>query len=97
MEPLWEGRKKVYINGPGHMTKMAILPIYGKNLQKSSPTELKVLRSWSNMYLSSTKLLYGRESDSYMYARGRGFDPHSGCCVVSSKIIYLPESAGNKV
>ena len=57
MEPLWEGRKKVYINGPGHMTKMVILPIYGKNLQKSSPTELKVLRSWSNMYLSFTKFM----------------------------------------
>ena len=23
---------KVYINGPGHMTKMAVMPIYGKNL-----------------------------------------------------------------
>ena len=23
---------KVYINGPGHMTKMAAMPIYGKNL-----------------------------------------------------------------
>ena len=34
------GREKestVYINGPGHMTKMATMPIYGKNLQKSSP------------------------------------------------------------
>ena len=34
--------KKVNINGPGHMTKMAVMPIYGKNLQKSS-TELIVL------------------------------------------------------
>ena len=23
-------------NGPGHMTKMAAMPIYGKNLEKSS-------------------------------------------------------------
>ena len=23
---------KVYINGPGHMAKMATMPIYGKNL-----------------------------------------------------------------
>ena len=30
-------------NGPGHMTKMAATPVYGKNLQKSSPTELIVL------------------------------------------------------
>ena len=28
----WEGRTKVYKNGPGHMTKMAAMPIYGKNL-----------------------------------------------------------------
>ena len=26
-----EGRTKVCINGPGHMTKMAAMPIYGKN------------------------------------------------------------------
>ena len=32
MEPPWVGGTKVYINGPGHMTKMAALPIYGKNL-----------------------------------------------------------------
>ena len=33
-EPPWEGGTKVYINGPGHMTKMAAMPIYGKNLKK---------------------------------------------------------------
>ena len=27
---------KVCINGPGHMTKMAAMPIYGKNLKQSS-------------------------------------------------------------
>ena len=32
MEPPWEGGTKIYINGPGHMTKMAAMPIYGKNL-----------------------------------------------------------------
>ena len=31
VEPPWEGGTKVYINGPGHMTKMAGMPIYGKN------------------------------------------------------------------
>ena len=31
VEP-WEGGTKVYTNGPGHMTKMAAMPIYGKNL-----------------------------------------------------------------
>ena len=32
VEPPWEGGTKVYINGPGHMTKMAAMPIYGKKL-----------------------------------------------------------------
>ena len=36
VEPPWEGGTKVCINGPGHMTKMAAMPIYGKNLKKSS-------------------------------------------------------------
>ena len=31
-EPPWEGGTKVCINGPGHMTKMAAMTIYGKNL-----------------------------------------------------------------
>ena len=31
---LGKGGKKVCINGPGHMTKMAAMPIYGKNLKK---------------------------------------------------------------
>ena len=33
VEPPWEERTKVCINGPGHM------PIYGKNLKKSSSRE----------------------------------------------------------
>ena len=32
VEPPWEGGTKVYINGPGHMTKMAAMPICDKNL-----------------------------------------------------------------
>ena len=34
MEPLWEGGTKVYTNGPGHMTRMAAILIYGKNLKR---------------------------------------------------------------
>ena len=34
VEPPWERGTKVYINGPGHMTKMAAMPIYGKNPSK---------------------------------------------------------------
>ena len=33
VEPPWEGGTKVCINGPGHMTKMAAMPIYDKNLK----------------------------------------------------------------
>ena len=43
VEPPWEGGTKVYINSPGHMTKMAAMPIYGKNLKKSSSPEPEVL------------------------------------------------------
>ena len=39
MQPLDRGGKKVYIFRPGHMTKMAAMPIYRKNLKKSSSPE----------------------------------------------------------
>ena len=39
IEPPWEGGTKVCINGPGHMTKMAAMAIYGKNFKKSSSPE----------------------------------------------------------
>ena len=32
VEPPWDGGTKACSNGPGHMTKMAAMPIYGKNL-----------------------------------------------------------------
>ena len=38
-EPPWEGGTKLCTNGPGHMTKIAAMPIYGKNLYKSSSPE----------------------------------------------------------
>ena len=34
MEPLWQGGTKVCSNGPGHMTKMATMTMYGKYLKK---------------------------------------------------------------
>ena len=43
VEPTWEGGNKVYINGPGHMSKMAAMPIYCKNLHQSYSTEPIVL------------------------------------------------------
>ena len=41
MESPWDGETRVCSNGPGHMTKMATMPIYGKNLKKSSSPEPK--------------------------------------------------------
>ena len=39
VEALWVGGTKVPSNGRGHMTKMAAMPIYGKNFKKSSSLE----------------------------------------------------------
>ena len=46
MEFLWDGGTKVCSNGPGHMTKMAAMPIYVKNLKKSSSPEPKGQWPW---------------------------------------------------
>ena len=40
MELLWDWGTKVCSNGPGHMAKMADMPIYGKKLKTSSFLEL---------------------------------------------------------
>ena len=32
VEPPWDGETKACSNGIGHMTRMAAMPIYGKNL-----------------------------------------------------------------
>ena len=37
-----EGEQKFVLNGQGHMTKMAAISIYGKNLYKASAPELGV-------------------------------------------------------
>ena len=33
LKPQWNGDTKVYSNGLGHMTKMATMAIYGKNMK----------------------------------------------------------------
>ena len=36
------GERKFYTYGPGHVTKMAVMPIYGKNLKTiASPEQLE--------------------------------------------------------
>ena len=32
----WNGGTKICLNGQDHMTKMAAMPVYGKNIKKSS-------------------------------------------------------------
>ena len=52
---------KIYTNELGHMTKMAAMPIYGKNLKKSSSPEPIDQWPWnlvcSIVYASTTKVL----------------------------------------
>ena len=57
MESPWDGGTKVCSNGPGHMTKMAAMPIYGKNLKKiffsgtKRPMTLKLgMQHWVRKY-----------------------------------------------
>ena len=48
----WENRS--LSNSPGHMTKMATMPIYGKNLKKSTPKRKGpkfVQRNWIDLDL----------------------------------------------
>ena len=46
--PLWDGGKKVFSNGPGHMTNMAVMPIYGKTFNNRLLWNQKAdgLESW---------------------------------------------------
>ena len=41
VEPPWDRGMKICSNGLCHMTNMAAMPIYGKNLEKSSSLEPK--------------------------------------------------------
>ena len=47
MESPWDGGTKLCSNGHGHMTKMATMPICGKNLKKSSSPEPKGWWPWN--------------------------------------------------
>ena len=47
MEPPWEVGKKVYINGTGHITKMATMLIYGKK----NPLKILSYRTSSPMII----------------------------------------------
>ena len=47
---------KIYSNGPGHMTNMAAMPIYSKNLKKSSSQEPKGQWPWVLVCSSGTQV-----------------------------------------
>ena len=47
MEPSWDGGTKVCSSGPGHMTKMAAMPISSKNFKKSSSPKPKGRWPWN--------------------------------------------------
>ena len=61
IEHLYLMGTKVYVIGPGHMTKMASLPIYGKKPFKNLPQNWKSddLETWKNAKrdLSPTKII----------------------------------------
>ena len=49
VEPPWDGGTKIYSNGSGHVTNMAAMPIYSKNLKKSfspEPKKTDDLETW---------------------------------------------------
>ena len=50
MKILWVGGTKVCSNGLDHLTKMATMPIYGKNLKKYSSMESKDRWPWNLVY-----------------------------------------------
>ena len=43
---LWDRETKTCSNGPGHINKMAAMPVYGRNLSKSSSPEQKGRWPW---------------------------------------------------
>lgn len=55
-----KGRTKVCSNGPGHMIKLAAIPIYNKTLEKSS---LPTCHLWEKAYryVLLTKLSFGNK------------------------------------
>ena len=74
LESPWDGGTKVCTNGPGHMTNMAAMPIYGKKLKKSS-LEPKGRWPWNLVcnieYSSTTKFVQLRLILTYFTTRSK--------------------------
>ena len=80
----WDRGTKVCSNGPGHMPKMAAMPIYGKNLknlllrnQKADDLESWHAASGARVLLSLFKLLPWVDLDLF-YCKVK-FDPLCFC------------------
>ena len=57
VELSWDGGTNDCSNGPGHITKMAAMPIYDKNHWKYFSLESKGLWPWNLVYSMSTRVL----------------------------------------
>ena len=61
LKSMWDDRNKFYSNTPGHLTKKATMPKYGKNIKISSPPEPQGQLPWnlecSIKWLSATKFV----------------------------------------
>ena len=55
MELPWDGGTTVYSTGSGHMTKMAAMPIYGKNLRNQEADDIE---TWYATSSASTKFVH---------------------------------------
>ena len=60
--PPWEGVKKVYINGPGHMTKVAATPIYMVKTFKNL-----LLQNWKSYDLETCLAASGTQALQILY------------------------------
>ena len=67
MELLWEGGTKVCSNSPGHMTKMDAMPIYGKNLKKTSSPEPKVPWPWNLVCSSEYYQVFSNDDPGFTF------------------------------
>ena len=56
MQPPGKEGKKIYIFGPGHMTKMATMPIYGKNV-KNLLLQNHLVDCFETWYVASGELI----------------------------------------
>ena len=75
----WDAGTKIYSNDPGHMTKMAVMPIYGKNLIWYAASGAQVLPSlfkwwpWVDFDLFYGKVKFGPLCFCMEFRKNNGF------------------------